>query len=345
MTNPLVSIIIANWNGGKVFEDCLKSLSKIDYHNWELIVIDNGSKDGSNKLAKKSKLPAKRIVVIENNTNSGFVKANNQGYSVSKGKYVLLLNNDTKVKNTFLSHLVTKILSDSSVGILQPKIFLMDKRGYLDNAGSFLTRIGFWYHWGFLEKDSEEFAKDREIFSAKGACMLIKRSVIEKVGLFDDDFVQYFEETDFCWRVWLSGFRVLYYPKAVIYHKVGYTNRRQDVLNINYHYYKNRISSQIKNFSFVNIVLILLPHLVISAGLVFLFFARGKTKNSLMIIKAVAWNIVNLQESLKKRSIVQSSRVVSDKFLFKKLSVPVNWEKLIIDFKRVEEDIARKTLV
>lgn len=341
MIKPLVSIIIANWNGGKVFKNCLDSLVKINYPNWELIVVDNGSTDRSNKLAQKLKLPAKTLL-IQNKTNLGFVKANNQGYKESRGKYILLLNNDTKVDPSFLNILVSKAIEDSTIGVLQPKMFLMDKKGYLDNAGSFLTRIGFWHHWGFLEKDSKEFDKEREIFSAKGACMLIKRSVIEKAGLFDNDFVQYFEETDFCWRVWLSGFRVLFYPKAVIYHKVGFTIRRQNVLDINFHYYKNRVASQLKNFSLINIILILMPHLIISIGVAFLFLIRGKVNNSLMIISAIWWNTTNLLGTLKKRSFIQKNRVVSDDFLINKLSVPVNWSRFINDFKRVEEDIERK---
>src|SRR3989344_7353611 len=204
--NPLVSIIIVNWNGGEVLRDCLRSLGKIKYPKWELILVDNGSTDGSEMLVLNLKLKAESLKLIRNKINVGFAKANNRGCKKISGKYVLLLNNDTKVTPKFLTTLVDRMENDPTIGVVQPKIKLMDKPGYLDNAGSFFTRIGFLQHWGFLRKDTREFDEEREIFSAKGACMLIRRKVVENVGLFDEEFFSHFEESDFCWRVWLSGF-------------------------------------------------------------------------------------------------------------------------------------------
>ncbi len=339
---PLVSIIIVNWNGGKVFEDCLKSLSKIDYPNWELIVVDNGSSDGSEKLASNPPAGRAGFHLIKNKTNLGFARANNQGYRRAKGKYILLLNNDTRVITTFLTRLVERMEQEISLAVIQPKIFMMDKPRYLDNAGSFLTRTGFLEHWGFGQKDSKEFEKEREVFSTKGACMLIRRQVIEEIGLFDADFISYFEESDFCWRVWLAGWKVLFYPKAKIDHKVGYTIKRLDVGNINYHYYKNRISSLIKNLGFKNLLFILPFHLFLSMGILFLFFIRGQVNNSLMIAKALVWNLSHLAQTLEKRKIIQKERKRTDKGLFEKLLVPVNFAKFYKDFKRVEADIKIK---
>lgn len=330
---PLVSIIIINWNGGDVFEDCLNSLKKINYDNWELIIVDNASTDGTEKYAK-----------IKNKMNIGFAPANNQGVKVAKGKYILLLNNDTLVEKDFLSVLVKKMESDLTLGIIQPKIFMMDKPGYLDNAGSFFTKIGFLEHWGFGQKDSQEFEKETEVFSAKGACMLIRKEIIEKIGLFDSDFVSYFEESDFCWRVWLSGWRVIFYPKARIYHKVGFTIRRLDVGNINYHYYKNRIRSLIKNLGFFNLLIVVPVHLGLSIGIAFAFLIYGRFANVLMIFRAIIWNIFNISKTLSMRTKIQSSRSLSDEKILDKLSKPVDFRKFYGDFKRVEEDIRKKIL-
>lgn len=337
---PLVSIIIVNWNGGEVFKDCLESLAKIDYPRWELIVVDNGSTDGSENLPQNYEL-GRNYELVKNKSNLGFAKANNQGYRRAKGKYILLLNNDTRLEPDFLSKLVDRMERDEIIGIVQPKIYNMRKPGYLDNAGSFLTRIGFLQHWGFLEKDGPEFSKEREIFTAKGACMLIRRSVIKKIGLFDEDFVSYFEETDFCWRAWLAGYKILFYPKAKIHHKVGFTIRRLDVANINYHYYKNRIASLLKNLETRSLPLFLIPHLIVSAGIATAFLLRLKPRNSLMIGKAFEWNFLNLGKTLQKRRRVQKKRKVSDKELFEKLLFPVRWRRFFEDFKRVEGDIER----
>jgi hypothetical protein len=344
--NPLVSIVIVNWNGGEILNNCLKSLSKLNYLNWELILVDNGSTDNSaNEKNITKHLGAKQIKIIKNKTNRGFAPANNQGVKVAKGKYMLLLNNDTRVSPDLLKILTNKLESEADIGVIQPKIIMMDNKKYLDNAGSFMTRIGFLDHWGFGQRDSKEFSKEREIFSAKGACMLIRREIYQKIGLFDNEFVSYFEESDFCWRVWLSGSRVVYYPKAHIYHKVGFTIKRLDVLSINFHYYKNRINALIKNLELKNLLLIVPLHILISLGISLVFFLKLRPKNSIIIVSAIIWNIQKLPQTLKKRKAVQYMRKQSDVVLFKKhkLITQIKWNKFYNDFKRIKKDIDAKT--
>jgi hypothetical protein len=338
---PLVSIIMANWNGGEVYEKCLRSLEEITYPNWELIVVDNGSIDGTTNLSLDPKFNIPHSKLIKNKVNVGFAPANNQGYEISKGKYLLLLNNDTLVEKDFLNVMVAKMESEKDLGTLQPKIKMMDDPRYLDNAGSFLTKIGFLHHWGFMQKDRREFDREREVFTIKGACMLIRRDVIKKVGLFDKDFMSYFEESDFCWRTWLVGYRVIFYPKTFILHKVGFTIKRLDVGNLNWHYYKNRICSLIKNLGGFNLLIVLPAHLVISLGISFAFLMKGQLSNALIIWKAIWWNIVNLDKTWAKRKRVQAIRKVSDKYIFAKLSVPVDWKSFLGDFKRIEKDLKR----
>lgn len=343
---PLVSIIIVNWNGGKVFEDCLKSLAKVDYPNWELIVVDNGSTDGSHRLPQNFQFPsAKRqaplisnFQLIRNRTNRGFAVANNQGFEKAKGGYILLLNNDTKVEPDFLSKLVTRMERDTPIGVIQPKIFFMDKPTYLDNAGSFLTKTGFLQHWGFGEKDSKDFSQEREVFSTKGACMLVRRELIEKVALFDPSFVSYMEESDFCWRAWLAGYKVLFYPKAKILHKVGMTSKRMSQITINYHSFKNRIRSLIKNLNAVNLVRILIPHLFLNLFLGVYYLARFQFRKTAMIFFAIYWNIANLPSTLKLRKQTQRIRIKSDAEIFEKVMVKVSLKEMLSHFRKVEEN-------
>ena len=339
---PLVSIIVANWNGGEIFKNCLKSLTRLDYPNFELIVVDNGSVDGSERYVNSIKKLSPQYKLILNEKNLGFAKANNQGFRISAGEFILLLNNDTTLAFDLLSKLVRRMKEDQTIGVIQPKIFLMHKRGYLDNAGSYLTKIGFLQHWGFNKKDGKEFRQETEIFSAKGACLFTRREVIKKVGLFDEDFVSYFEESDFCWRVWLAGYRIIFYPQTSIRHKLGFTIRRQNVLDINYHYYKNRISSLIKNLEAKNLLVILPLHISISLGIMVAFLIKGHPKNSFIIAKSFGWNLFNLPRTLKKRALIQSKRKVKDDFLFTHLSRKVNFRRFASDFKRIEKDIKRK---
>lgn len=334
--SPLVSIVIANWNAGSVFKDCLKTLEKVDYPNWELILVDNGSTDGSELYPKEFKLKAKRFVLVKNKSNLGFAVANNQGWKKAKGDYVLLLNNDTKVPPDFLSKMVGKMEEDKGIGAMQIKVRLMDKPTHLDNAGSFLTKTGFLEHWGFMEKDRKEFDKERIIFAAKGACLLTRAEVVKKVGLFDDDFVSYFEDSDFCFRVWLGGWKVIYWPGTFIYHKLGYTSKRMSQIGINYNSLKNSILSYFKNLSTFHLLTLWLPHVAIISALGIFYLIRLNFKKASMVFKAVWWNIWHLSEALDKRAKIQKMRKVSDNEIFNQTMHPVNIFQLFSHFLKVE---------
>lgn len=337
---PLVSIIIVNWNGGEVFEDCLKSLNKVSYPNWELIVVDNNSTDKSDLCPQKLITKAKKVKILKNKSNLGFAPANNKGLKYCKGRYVLLLNNDTKVERNFLSKLIARIEEDDDVGIIQPKMRFMDDPKRLDNAGSFWTRIGFLDHWGFGELDSKEYDQEKIVFAAKGACMLIRREVITKAGgLFDKKYASYFEESDFCWRAWLVGYKVLYYPKAAILHKVGFTIKRLNTVENNYHYYKNRIRAIIKNLSLPNLIITLSLHTFFSIGIFVAYLFKLNFSSAFMVPRAYVWNILNISNTLKERRKVQKMRVVSDKKVFTQVSRPVNLVKFFTTFLRVGKDI------
>jgi len=334
MKTPLVSVIIVNWNGGKVFSDCLNSLSKISYKNYELIIVDNGSTDGSDNVGKKYRVNK----FIKNKSNVGFAEANNQGIKVSRGKYLLLLNNDTLVTKDFLNIMILKMEEDKSVGVMQPKIFMIDKPGHLDNAGSFLTWSGFLFHNGYGEKDSKEFDKERKVHTAKGACMLIRAEVVEKLGLFDPDFVSYFEESDFCSRVWLAGFSVLYYPKARIYHKVGFTSKKLDQFSVNYHSLKNRIVSYLKNFGSLGLIIIFIPHIAILFFLILIYLIKLDFGKVGMVLKAFWWNLLNLGKTIAKRKRIQKLRRVSDSQIFKDTLVGWKISDMIKHFFIVEKN-------
>lgn len=337
MKKPLVSVIVINWNGGKVFADCLATLKDLDWSQWELIVIDNGSTDGSEKLPLKYELHCKRYVLIRNKENAGFAPANNQGWEKSRGEYILLLNNDTKVPKDFLSKMVERMERDKTIGVMQPKIKLMDKPQYLDNAGTFLTRTGFLQHWGFMEKDRPEFNKERIIFSAKGACLLTRAEVIKSAGgLFDSDFVSYFEDSDFCHRVWLAGYKVIYWPGTYIYHKLGFTSKRMSQIGINYNSLKNSIAAYFKNFGAFSLFSIWLPHIFLIFGLGFYYLVKFRWDKSVMVFRALGWNLVHVAANIKKRRVIQKLRKVSDREIFEQVMHKVNIVELFLHFLKVE---------
>jgi len=316
----LVSIVIVNWNGEKWLKKCLESLAMQIYKNIEIIFVDNASTDGSINFVKQF---YPKIKIVINQKNLGFAGGNNIGVMNATGKYILLLNNDTTVNNDFLSILVDYLEKNIDVGIVQPKIYLTREKGLLDATGSFLTKTGFLKHTGF-EIDHGQHNTIQQIFSAKGACILIRKEVIEKVGLFDDDYFAYFEETDFCWRTWLAGYKIIFLPQSIIYHDMGLTCRKFPSSFADYLSFKNRIRTHIKNLSFPKLIYILPVHLVITILFAIIYLVLGKFRNSYAVLKAWAWNIANLRKTLKKREKIQNEiRKISDKKLF-----PIIMQKL-----------------
>jgi len=336
---PKVSIIITNYNGMEVLEDCIKSVKKISYPNFEVVLVDDVSKDESIESVKKyTKLFDLKI--YKNKKNMGFAGANNEGLKHSTGDYILLLNNDTTVDKNLITRLVERFEKDSTIGAGQAKIYLMDKPTHLDNAGAFLTRTGFLSHWGFMKKDGKEFKKEREIFSAKGACLFTRMDLIKKVGLFDADFGSYMEETDYCWRVWLAGKKIIYYPDTFIHHKVGFTFSNQfNPVAVNYNSFKNRIAMLYKNLEVGNLFMILLPHAAIVFFIGIFYAVTFQFEKTSMISKAFWWNLVNFPSIHKKRIATQKMRKRSDKDLFKTILHKTNLPHMFSNFLRVEKDM------
>ncbi len=330
MKYPFVSIIIVNWNGKEFLPACLDSLKKITYKNFEVILVDNGSTDGSAEEAAKHCL---KPLVIKNGANLGFAEGNNIGASLAKGKFLLLLNNDTEVKPDFLNHLVETLESSKKNAVVQPKIILTSV-WKLQAGGSFLTSSGFLFHLGFFkDPDDPKYNQEMKIFSANGACMLIRKDIIGKVGLFDPDFFAYFEESDFCWRVILAGYNVVYCPKSVILHKGRQTSKRVSYSLTQYLSFKNRLSSILINLSGKEMISMLPLHIIYSGIQAVGFLAMGKFACAWAIPRAFWWNLISLATILQKRELVQTKiRKISDSVLMAKYKKGQEWQSYLLFF-------------
>lgn len=313
-----VSIIVVNWNGKKHLQYCLPSLKKLNYPNYEVLLVDNASTDGSIEFVKKYHPWVK---LIANKENLGYVGGNNLGMDKSDGNYVLVLNNDTEVTPDFLKFLVEDMEKDPQVACVQPKMLCRKDKKLLDVMGSFMTDTGFLYHYGFLQDASlPRFNRQREIFSAKGSCILLRNDLLEKMGKFDDDYFIFFEETDLCYRYWLAGFKVIYEPRAVIYHEgAGDTaGRFADERRI-YLALKNRIDSYIKNMEPLNLFRYLVTLALFYLIILIVYLATGEWSQARGVIRAVLWNIIHLPNNLKKRIEVQKFRRISDGEIFRRV--------------------------
>lgn len=301
---PLVSIITLNYNGKRWLEQCLPTIKKISYKPLEVIVVNNGSTDDSGEFVRK-KYPNFRLLEIM--PNRGFAGANNYGVKQAKGKYVLLINNDTQVPPDFLSPMVERMEKDETIGVIQPMIRSLRKKSVLDAACSFYTSTGFQYHYGYYQlHKKKQYNKEHYIYSAKGACLFTIREDYIKLGGLDEDFFAYVEESDYCHRVWLSGKKVLYLPKSYIYHWGGGDMSVMEKSETTiYRSFRNRYYSYIKNLSFSELIKLLPVHLVFCEAMIFSALARGIIRYGLAAQLGTLWWIFHLPHILKKRRVVQ----------------------------------------
>lgn len=228
MSNPKVSIIILNWNGWQDTLECLDSLAKITYPNYEVIIIDNNSTNDSVEKIKnwmKDKKSAVDHKLIINNHNAGFAGGNNPGieYAVkNKSDYILLLNNDTVVNPKFLEKLVKAGESDKNFGIVGPKIYYETDKKRIWFGGGYFSWLSGGHHQEFNKiDDNSQDEAIKEIDFMTGCCFLIKREIIEKIGLMNKDFFLYYEDVEWSLRAGKYGYKIIYAPGSHIWHKVS----------------------------------------------------------------------------------------------------------------------------
>ncbi len=219
---PQVFIIVLNWNNYQDIKECLDSLRKITYPNHEIIVVDNGSIDNS---GEKLEQEFPQYTFIRNDSNLGFAEGNNVGirYALKRGAdYVLLLNNDTVVDPGFLESLVGIAETDGQIGVVGPIIYFYDKPQVIQSIGA---RMNFWKGShpiiGIREVDRGQYDKPMEVDYVSGAALLVKRRVIEDIGLLDADYFLYGEEVDWCYRAAKAGYKIVAVPESKIWHKVS----------------------------------------------------------------------------------------------------------------------------
>ena len=213
MRGTLISIVITNYNGKHFLEDCLSSIASQTFQDYETILVDNASRDGSVAFVKEL-YPAVRIV--ENTENLGFAGGTNTGIRAAKGEYVLSLNNDTRLEPDFLAEMVTAIETDDNIGTVAPRMLLMD--GRINATGMCISRSGAAWNRGMFEKDAGQYERPEQMIGACAGAALYRRELFDDIGLFDEDFFLYHEDVDLSFRAFLAGWDCLYWPGAVVWH-------------------------------------------------------------------------------------------------------------------------------
>jgi GT2 family glycosyltransferase len=334
---PKVSIILLNYNGrralGHIFDACLRSLMATDYPDFEVLFVDNASTDDSIQYVTRRHGQDSRLKVVHNQRNFGYAEGNNVGLRIAKGKYLALLNSDTRVEATWLQALVDAVESPA-VGAAQSKLLRMDSPDLLDCAGGMLDYYGYQFERGQAEK-AEKYSESAEVFYAKGASFLVKREVLAKTGLFDPDVFLYFDEADLCWRIWLSGYKVVYAPASVVRHASGSTASGLQQQSRLFYYTRNHVVALLKNYGLKKVFQTVGVTVLFEFRNSALFLLRRKPLVALSLMKGLFWNLTHLKTTWQKRQRVQSFvRKIGDEDLQLHMFKPVAPFPLYLVFPR-----------
>jgi GT2 family glycosyltransferase len=289
---PLVSIISVNFNQSKVTCQLLESLRNITYPNIECIIVDNGSIFDSPDIIGYSFPECK---LIKSSVNLGFAGGNNLGIRNSRGEFLLFINNDTEVEPGFLEPLVAKLKSDPGIGMVGPKIRYYFAQDTIQYAGyTPFNRITLRQQLiGYHEKDNGQYDQSRETFSVHGAAMMVRRSVVEEVGLMAEMYFLYYEEHDWAERIKKAGYSIYYVPESIVLHKESVSTGKESPLKI-YYIARNRFLFARRNVKGLTrfISLIYLSFVAFPKGVVF-YILKRRPDLAKATWRAYLWNFLH----------------------------------------------------
>ena len=314
---PKVSVIIVAHNCLNYLSQCLRSLIKIDYPDFEIIYVDNGSTDDSVQYFKTNSRTEDRVLKLDH--NYGFTRANNMGAQMAKGEYLAFLNVDTAVDTSWLVKLVIELEKDGNIGAAQPKLLQMNNQK-IDSLGGFITPYGTVSSKGYGLPDCH-VAGAHNIFYSKGAAMITRRKLWEAIGGFSPVFHLYYQETDYCWRLWSMGYRVVCVTDSTVWHVGGVVVDRLHAGLVKYYEAKERLALLLKNYSICRLLKYVPVTLCLQMANAARFLLRDDPVGAANILKGTISAFAHLRAIWRSRRDFSADKVSEDAIL-KKLMVP-----------------------
>lgn len=304
-----LSIVIVNWNGAPHLPVCLNALRAQTYRNFEVIVADNASHDDSRQLLARD-YPEVKVVALPE--NRGFTGGNNAGIRAAQGEFILLLNNDTEVDPHWLEEIIAAFERHPEAGLVASKMKLFDRRDTFHTAGDFYRLDGIPGNRGVWEIDQGQYDREEIVFSACGGSAAYRKSMLDQIGLLDEDFFYSCEDIDLAWRAQLAGWKCVYAPRAIVYHKLsatggGATASFYDGRNFIYVIAKDYPASLWKHYR---------GKIIRQQGRLFAEALRAwRGQAARARLRGMLSGFCHLPKMLKKRRAIQATRKVDDAYL------------------------------
>jgi GT2 family glycosyltransferase len=301
MGKQMISVVVLNWNGRQHLEACLSSLFEQTFHEFEVILVDNGSTDGSIEFVR-TLFPEVRIIALEKNL--GFCGGNNIGIRAAQGDLVALLNNDTEADRKWLEALNDAAIRRPDVGCFASKMLSFYQRNLIDDAGDEFHAAGFSSKRGWLEEDGPQYNEECEVFGTCAGAASYRRTMLDEIGLFDEHFFATGEDVELSFRAHLKGYKCLYVPNAIIYHKAGAAVGQTTAWF--YRMRRNQLWTTVKNMPW-QLFVKYMPQIVAYNALSLIYHSlQGRGK---LIWRAYFDAFRDLPRVMSQRRYIQSSRV------------------------------------
>ncbi len=322
----MVSIVIVNWNGREFLRECLEGLRRQVYRDFSVILVDNGSHDGSAAFVSEN-YPEVGIVPLPD--NRGFAGANNIALKTIKTEFVALLNNDAVPDPLWLKSLVEALEEHPQAGSAASRMLFSDRREIIDGAADGYTKAGAALLRG--RGLSADACRRREwVFGACAAAALYRMAMLRDIGFFDEDFFLLYEDVDLSFRAQLKGYRCLYIPEALVYHRGSASIVHDSSVSV-YYGHRNLEWVYIQNMPFRLLLRTIVPHIIYDLAALTYFVGSGRGRD---FFRAKRDALTGLPRAWKKRQRIQSGKVVDDGYLWSLFERPGLRERLVGRSKR-----------
>jgi GT2 family glycosyltransferase len=327
---PKVSVVILNYNTKSFLEQFLDSVLATNYDNFEVVLADNGSTDGSCEFVRQT---YPKVHIIELTENFGFTGGYNRALKQVEADYYVLLNSDVEVDSNWLKPMIQLVQSNPEIAAIQPKLLAYhdkERFEYAGASGGFIDKYGFPYCRGRvfenLEKDLGQYDDNLQVFWASGAAMFINAKLYHEIGGLDEDFFAHMEEIDLCWRLQNAGHQVWVCPESVVYHVGGGTLQKSNPRKT-YYNFRNGLILLLKNLPSRKVFWVIVYRLILDHVAAYRFLFQGKTGDFKAIAAAHRHFILRMNYWKSKRRVFNNNQAYHSPQVYKKSIVYMHFLK------------------